>query len=328
LRERQLQATLNHPSIAHIHDAGHNQHGRPYLVMEYVDGLPLDEYAARLPLHEKLQLFLRVCDGISHAHRHLIIHRDLKPSNILVDASGQPKILDFGLAKLLDESADATQTSERLLTPNYASPEQLRGAPQTTATDVYSLGAVLYKLLTNRSPHESDTGASLALEVITGSRQIVPASRQNPDLPSDLDYVLKKALRLEPEERYESVDAFASDVEAFLDARPVSARAGDRWYRLRVFLQRRWLPVCASVLTLVGLSTGLYLANRSRIAAEKRFEQLRQLSNRVFDLDRAIRDLPGATQARQNLVSASLEYLEGLAQDARTDVDLAREVSE
>ena len=328
LRERQLQATLNHSSIAHVWDAGHNQQGQPYLVMEYVDGLPLDEYAEQLPLRMKLRLFLRVCDGVAHAHRHLIIHRDLKPSNILVDRSGQPKILDFGIAKLLDESADVTQTSERLLTPNYASPEQLRGVAQTTATDVYSLGAVLYKLLTNRSPHESDTGASIALEVVTGSRQIAPPSRKNRDLPSDLDYILKKALRLEPEERYESIAAFAGDIRAFLAARPVSARAGDSWYRLRIFLRRRWLPVCAIALTIVGLSTGLYVANQSRIAAEKRFQQLRRLSNKVFDLDRAIRDLPGATGARLSLVSASLEYLEGLAPDARADVDLAREIGE
>jgi serine/threonine protein kinase len=143
LKERQLLASLHHPSIVHVIDAGHTDDGRPYLVMEYVEGTPIDVYAAGIEMRERLSLFLRVCEGVSHAHGHLIIHRDLKPANILVDASGQPKLLDFGIAKLLDETGDATQTVERLLTPNYASPEQVRGDSQTTATDVYSLGAVL-----------------------------------------------------------------------------------------------------------------------------------------------------------------------------------------
>src|SRR6266568_3976569 len=138
LRERQLLANLNHPCIARVIDAGHTAENQPYLVMEYVDGVAIDTYAADLDLRGKLTLFLRVCDGVAHAHRQLIIHRDLKPSNILVDASGQPKLLDFGIAKMLDETGDATQTVERMLTPNYASPEQVSGVLQTTATDVYS----------------------------------------------------------------------------------------------------------------------------------------------------------------------------------------------
>ncbi len=142
LRERQLLAYLNHPSVARLLDAGHTGQGQPYLVMEYVEGAPIDATAAGKSLREQLTLFLKVCEGVAHAHRHLIIHRDLKPSNILVDPSGQPKLLDFGIAKLLDETSDQTKTVERLLTPGYASPEQLRGAIQTTATDVYSLGAV------------------------------------------------------------------------------------------------------------------------------------------------------------------------------------------
>lgn len=152
LKERQFLASLNHPSIVHVIDAGHTTGGRPYLVMEYVEGVPIDVYAAAIEPRDRLTLFLRVCDGVSHAHQRLIIHRDLKPSNILVDASGQPKLLDFGIAKLMDETGDATRTIERVLTPNYASPEQLRGTTQTTATDVYSMGAVPYKMLTGRSP--------------------------------------------------------------------------------------------------------------------------------------------------------------------------------
>src|SRR5690242_15376107 len=233
LRERQLLASLNHPSIVKVLDAGHTQDGRPYLVMEYVEGIAIDVYAASMAVREQLELFLRVCAGVSHAHRHLIIHRDLKPSNILVDGAGQPKLLDFGIAKLLDESGDQTQTVERLLTPSYASPEQLRGDPQTTATDVYSLGAVLYKLLTGRSPHESITGKPESIATLLGTRVIPPASSLHPGLPSDLDYIVRKALRMEPEERYASVDAFANDVRALLDSRPVQARSGNAWYRTR-----------------------------------------------------------------------------------------------
>jgi serine/threonine protein kinase len=235
LKERQLLASLNHPSIVHVMDAGHTGNGRPYLVMEYVEGVSIDLHTAPMDVRDRLMLFLRVCEGVSHAHRRLIIHCDLKPSNILVDTSGQPKLLDFGIAKLLDETGDATQTNERLLTPNYASPEQVRGASQSTATDIYSLGAVLYKILTGRSPHESDTHTSQVVEVIAGIREIPAPSSLNRKLPADVDYILGKALRLEPDERYASVDGFASDIRAFLESRPVEARSGDAWYRTRKF---------------------------------------------------------------------------------------------
>ncbi len=320
VRERQLLASLNHPSIVHVIDAGHTDDGRPYLVMEYVEGVPIDVYAARIQLRDKLKLFLRVCDGVSHAHRHLIIHRDLKPSNILVDSSGQPKLLDFGIAKLLAETGEPTNTIERLLTPNYASPEQLRGAAQTTATDIYSLGAVLYKLLTGSSPHEAGT-----LEIVMGARQIPEPTRLNPSLPKDMDYILRKALRTEPEERYASVDAFANDILAFLDWRPVEARSGDVWYRTRRFLRRYWLPVAASAVAIISLSAGLFVANRQRAVAQQRFLEVRQLSNKLFDIDAEVRKSPGTMGARQLIVNTSLEYLRRLALETRSDPDLALE---
>src|SRR5262245_57344840 len=177
LKERQLLASLNHPSIARLIDAGHTTDGRPYLVMEYVDGIPIDVYAEKIDLKDQLALFLPVCNAVSHAHSRLIIHRDLKPSNILVESSGQPKLLDFGIAKMLDKSQEPTQTADRLMTPNYASPEQLRGETVTTASDVYSLGAVLYKILTSRSPHESKSGKVGAIDVIAGTRKITPPTR-------------------------------------------------------------------------------------------------------------------------------------------------------
>jgi serine/threonine protein kinase len=326
LKERQLLASLNHASIVHVIDAGRADDGQPYLVMEYIEGSPIDLYAAQIPLRDRLTLFLRVCDGVSHAHRRLIIHRDLKPSNILVDATGQPKLLDFGIAKLLDDTGDPTQTIERMLTPSYASPEQFRGTAQTTATDIYSLGAVLYKLLTGHSPHESQTQSSHPAVVLAGEREILAATQLNPNLPADVDYILRKALRNEPEERYASVEALANDVRALIEWRPVEARSGDAWYRVQKFLRRYWVPVTAAALVIASLSVGLYIANHERAIAQKRFQDVRQLSNRLFDIDLQVRSLPGSSTARQLIVETSLEYLGRLAADARKDQELALDV--
>jgi serine/threonine protein kinase len=237
----------------------------------------------------------------------LIIHRDLKPSNILVDTSGRPKILDFGIARLIDDTANRTQTAERMLTPNYASPEQLLGTAHTTATDVYSLSAVLHKILTGKLPNET------------------PASSR--ELPCDLEYVLRKAMRAEPEERYASVDAFAGDIRAFLEWRPVQARAGDLWYQTRKFLHRNRATVTAVVLVVAGLSAGLVVANRERNIAQRRFEQVRQLSNKVLALDSAIKGLPGSTKARNEIVTMSKDYLESLMADGTSRKDYAFELA-
>jgi serine/threonine protein kinase len=326
LRERQLLASLNHPSIVHAIDAGRTDEGQPYLVMEYVEGKPIDVYAASLVIRDRLKLFLRVCDGVAHAHRRLILHRDLKPSNILVDATGQPKLLDFGIARLLDDVGDPTQTIDRVLTPTYASPEQFRGAAHTTATDVYSLGAVLYKLMTGRSPHESEARTSQALEVVAGTKEIPNATRLNPDLPADIDYILRTALRREPDERYASVDTFAADVRALLESRPVEARSGDTWYRARKFARRHWVPVTAAALVTASLSIGAYIANRERVIAQRRFTDVRQLSNKLFDIDVQVRQLAGSSKTRQFIVDTSLEYLRRLSADAGRDPGLALEV--
>ena len=306
LRERELLASLSHPAIVRVIDAGHSD-GRPYLVMEYVEGTPIDAYAARIGWPDRLRLFLRVCDAVAYAHRRLIIHRDLKPSNVLVDPEGQPKLLDFGIAKLLDEGAEPTQTIERLLTLGYASPEQVRGAAQTTATDIYSLGAVLQKLLTGCAPHESQAVGSV--------------------VPSDARYILRKALRIEPEERYASVESFANDVRAILDSRPVEARAGDRWYRTRKFLRRHRMPVAAAALTVISLSAELYVVNRERTAAERRFAQVRQLANRFITLNEHIRGLPGSTQVRTRIAADSLEYLTALGVETGGDIDLELDIA-
>src|SRR3954451_12066201 len=212
LQERQILATLTHPGIARLFDAGHTDDGRPYLVMELVDGVPIDSYAATLDLRDTLALFLRVCDAVSYAHGRLVLHRDLKPSNMLVDSSGNPKLLDFGIARILEAGALQTNTIDRMLTPEYASPEQFQGRPQGVPSDVYALGAVLRKLL------------------VAGSAK----------LPRDLEAILAKALRPEPEARYGSVGQFADDLRAFLDHRPVLARSGNVCYRARKLVRRYW----------------------------------------------------------------------------------------
>src|SRR5262249_2603879 len=227
---------------------------------------------------------------------------------------------------LLDETQDPTQTIDRMLTPQYASPEQVRGEAETTASDVYSLGAVLYKILTGRSPHESESGSVAAIHLMTGTKDVIPPSRLNPDLPSDIDYILLKALRSEPHERYPSVESFANDIRAALEWRPVSARSGDGWYRTRRFLRRRWVPLAAAAVTVAGLALGLYIANRERAGAQRRFLEVRQLANKLFEIDAEASQLPGNTKTRQLIVDTSLEYLQRLSADVRGDSDLALEL--
>jgi alpha-tubulin suppressor-like RCC1 family protein/predicted Ser/Thr protein kinase len=327
LRERQILASLNHPGIGRLLDAGRTTSGQPYIVMEYIDGVPIDAYAARLPLRERLALFLEVCDAVSYAHRNLVIHRDLKPSNILVDAEGHPKLMDFGIAKMLDAELDRTQTRERLMTPEYASPEQIRGGAQSTGSDVYSLAAVLYALLTGKSPHAaaSEGGTDVAWAIC--SREPIAPSRLNPELPKDLDFILAKALRKEPEERYPSVEALAEDVRAFLEWRPVRARSGDAWYRTRKFVRRYRLLVIATALTLSSLAAGLYVANRERVVAERRFLQVRQMAGKWIDLDKDIRGLRNSMPARKRVISTALEYLARIGAEAGGDRELGLEMA-
>ena len=318
LKERQLLATLHHPSIVHVIDAGHTEDGRPFLVMEYVEGIPIDRYSARIGFRERLQLFLRLCEGVSHAHRHLIIHRDLKPSNILVDGTGQPKVLDFGIAKLQTDTSDVTQQAEQLLTPNYASPEQMRGEAQGTATDVYSMGAVLYKLLTGLAPREQPAEDT--------NEEMAPASRINPAVPRDIDYVIGKALRPEAEHRYGSVDEFANDVRAVLELRPVQARGDDTWYRAGRYLRRYWMPVLATALVIASLAAGLVAVDRQRRIAERRFADVRQLANKLLDIDAKVAQLAGSSKTRQLIVNTAREYLERVTVDRHMEPDLALEM--
>jgi serine/threonine protein kinase len=228
LQEREILAALTHPNIAHLLDAGHLDDGQPYLAMEYVEGKPIDQHCEGFTVRQKIELFLKVCGAVEYLHRNLVVHRDLKPSNILVTALGEPKLLDFGISKMLDLDADFTATHLRMLTPNYASPEQVSGRVVGTSTDVYSLGAVLHTLLTGKPPREPGS------------------SRLAPEWKGDLDLVVQTALRLEPQERYASVEEFAGDLKAFLGSRPIRARQGDRLYRARKFARRYRVPAALS----------------------------------------------------------------------------------
>jgi tRNA A-37 threonylcarbamoyl transferase component Bud32/tetratricopeptide (TPR) repeat protein len=315
LAERKILASLHHPGIAQLIDAGHTVDGHPYLILQYVDGTPIDSYCAGRDATAILRLFLDVCDAVSYAHRNLVIHRDLKPSNILIDGTGRPRLLDFGIARMVNP-AETAQTVVRAMTPEYASPEQLSGEARTTATDIYSLGAVLYRLLAGAPP------------VRSGDADITPARRVNGAVSRDVDFVLRKALRREPGDRYPTVDAFAEDIRAGLEGRPVRARSGDTWYHALKFLRRRWLPVAAVAVAMLGLGIGQYRANRERALAQQRFQDLRQLANRVFSFEPTIRNLPGSTKAREELVTASMEYLERLGRQAHIDPDMAMDLAQ
>jgi serine/threonine protein kinase/tetratricopeptide (TPR) repeat protein len=326
LAERQILAGLSHPNIARLLDAGHREDGQPYLVMEYVEGRPIDVYANEFSLRQKVALFLKVCAAVSQLHRNLVVHRDLKPSNILVTEGGEPKLLDFGIAKMLDQTGDSTVTSARMHTPDYASPEQVTGGPMTTATDIYSLSAVLYKLLTGVSPHRSEGDFADGMAFAISGRSITPPSKLVPAVKDDLEMIVMKALRRKPQERYASVEQFSDDLESYLDSCPIHARKGNRWYRTRKFLRRHWLPVTAVALIIGSLTTGLALANHERAIAEQRFNDVRQLANKLFDIEKQVAPLPGGTQARLFIVNTALEYLQRVTADVHMEPALALEV--
>ena len=327
--ERQILARLNHPHIARLMDGGTTEDGRPYLVMEYVEGEALDKWVAgrRLPLRERLKLFVQVCDAVDYAHRRLVIHRDLKPANILVTPEGVPKLLDFGIAKLLESESDTRHRltgTAGLLTPEYASPEQIRAQAVTTATDIYSLGVVLYCLVAGQRPYAVETGDALELlRAICEQEPKPPSSVAVSDtraLRGELDAIVLQALRKNPEERYPSVRALADDVTAWLDGRPVTAHAASWWRRSVKYVRRNKVQTLAAVLVFVSILAGSGVsvwyarqAQREGQRAQQRFNQVRRLANSVmFELHDAIQYLPGSTAARKLLVQRALEYLREL----------------
>ena len=329
LQERQILAAISHANIARMLDAGHLDSGQPFLAMEYVEGQPIDVFAGSLGAREKIELFVKVCAAVGYLHRNLVVHRDLKPSNILVTAEGEPKLLDFGISKILYLATDSTMTGLRMLTPDYASPEQVAGGSVSTASDIYSLGAVLYFLLTGKSPHEfkDPTGEGIIAAITT--RELTRPSKWRPELKGDLEAILLKAMRKDPQERYATVEQFAEDLEAYLESRPVRARAGNAWYRTRKFLRRYWVPVTAAILVIASLGIGLYLANRERVVAQNRFMELRRLAHIfVFDLHDEVAKLEGSTKTREMMVRTGLQYLDNLSKNAQGDLGLQKEVAE
>lgn len=277
--ERRILAALDHPGIARLLDAGAMPDGRLYLVLDLVAGEPLDRWAANRPLAERLGVFVEVCEAVEHAHRRLVLHRDLKPANILVSAAGEPRLLDFGIARLLGEEGEPgplTRLGLRPLTPEYASPEQVRGEPLTTASDVYSLGVVLCELLTGRRPYELSTRSATEIERTVCEApprrpSELAAGREAKSLRGDLDTVVAKALAKEPGRRYASVAALAEDIRRHLEGRPIAARPESSLYRAGKFvLRHRWETVAVAV-ALAALVGGLLATSRqARIAREER----------------------------------------------------------
>jgi serine/threonine-protein kinase len=264
LRERQILARLEHPGIARLLDGGITAEGIPYFALEHVEGRALMRYCEdeSLTVESRLLLFLRICDAVAYAHRNLVVHRDLKPSNILVTAGGEPRLLDFGIATLLetDSPEPTTRTVTRLLTPEYAAPEQIRGETVTTATDVYALGVLLYELLAGERPFHHRRSVA-ALEQALLDEDPVPPSmatlRPSVRLRGDLDAIVMKALRKEPEKRYPAVEALAEEVRRHLTGLPVAARGDARGYRLGKFLRRHRVGMGAAAVVVLALAAGL-----------------------------------------------------------------------
>ena len=360
-KERQILASFDHSNIARLLDGGTTAHGLPYFVMEYVEGLPLVEYCDKhaFLLRERLGLFREVCAAVSYAHRHLVIHRDIKNSNILVTAEGLPKLLDFGIATILQEgdaaSEGGTLTGLRPMTPECASPEQIRGEPVTTLSDVYALGILLYALLTGRSPYHFTTHSPYDIaRTVSDNEPVKPSSaRTEPESPErglrdlrplrgDLDNIVLTALRKEPERRYQSVEQFSEDIRRHLAGLPVLARQDTFAYRASKFVRRNRVAVAAALLIFFSLLGGVlataWQAHRARqeeaIAlaekrrAERRFNDVRALAHKVlFDYHDAIKNLPGATAVRERLVRDALVYLDSLAGEAGDDASLQRELA-
>ena len=376
--ERQILASLDHPNIARLLDGGTTEDGVPYFVMELIEGQPVDEYcdAHSLSIPARLALFSQVCAAVQYAHQLLIIHRDIKPGNILVTAEGVPKLLDFGIAKLLSEAEgngpdatpDATLTAFAALTPGYASPEQVSGKAITTASDVYSLGVVLYEFLTGRRPYrfnsrspqeiarvvcesepekpstamnrkgQADDEAgdtSLGPSKISALRDESPAKLRK-RLEGDLDNIVLMALRKEPLRRYASVEQFSQDIQRHIEHLPVIARKATLAYTARKFAARHRTGVAAAILIACSLIAGLVvslreasIARTESARAERRFNDVRDLSNvLLFKIDDSIKDLPGSTEAQHLLISSAQQYLDSLSQEARGDVSLLRQLAD
>ncbi|MBP9664295.1 MAG: protein kinase [Pyrinomonadaceae bacterium] len=381
-QERDILSRLEHPNIARLLDAGATDDKIPFLAMEYVEGRPIDEYCNKngLDLDARLELFQQICSTVDFAHRNLIVHRDLKPSNILVTEDGIPKLLDFGISKILsdtnDESPAATVTRLGAMTPGYASPEQLRSESVTTSTDVYSLGVILFELLSGHRPFEakesnlndilnavietdpplpSSVAGTLperSLEAFTARPddiQAVNETRQQSHrltaprmmsvkpqyLRGDLDNIILKALKKEPERRYLSPENFSDDIRRYQDGLPVTARPDTLVYRAGKFVRRNRYAAIAAALVLIAIIAGAIatlwqarVAHAERLRAESRFNDVRKLANSyIFDVYPEIENLEGSLKAREKILVNALGYLDSLSKEAGDDLELQGELA-
>ena len=344
-QERQALARLSHPHIARLLDAGASEEGLPYFVLEFVDGQPIDLAVRGLNLEARLHLFLQLADAVAHAHRNLLVHRDLKPGNVLVDTEGQVKLLDFGIAKALDpldgNEGNTTVGGQRPYTPNYASPEQVRGEPVSTATDIYSLGVLLYQMLTGTRPTGRNAttpqeAARCVLEDeptkpsrLTADEAVDPqwlSTRKK--LEGDLDNILLKALVKQPTERYASVDALAGDITAYLEGRPVSARSASRSYLLAKSVKRNRPTVAAAGVAVVALVLGLigtaWQAHRAGLALDSASARLTQTRGIARDLVMRYADtvmyLPGGMKMQVDMLTDTVRHLDNLGVDSANNV--------
>ena len=386
LMERHILAQLEHPFIARLFDGGSTPDGLPYFVMEYVEGESIKKFCENhcFDTKERLELFRKVCEAASYAHQKLVVHRDIKPSNIIVTENGTPKLLDFGIAKLLSpdwhaSEREATATNLHLMTPEYASPEQLRGKITTVSTDVYSLGVVLYELLTGARPFDlrSKNALEAAAEILTkepllpssvvsasvvSSRFQAPGSKsetnannngrrtkdegqntnpkskiQNPkSLRGDLDNIILKAIRREPESRYASVQEFSEDIRRHLAGLPVSATADSTRYRVSKFIgrHRRGAALAAFVSLVIFALSGLSIyqgavAMRERDKANERFEKLRDVARLLMtDTHDSLSKIPGTVQIQKSLAEKSVDLLDSIYDENNADPQFLSEIAQ
>lgn len=336
-REREILATLDHPNIARLYDAGIDATGQPYLAIEYVDGVSIDAYcrSERLNLRALLALFIQIAKAVAYAHAKLFIHRDLKPSNILVTRSGQAKLLDFGIAKMLQQGeakeTPLTQMEGRVLTPDYASPEQIRGESLTIASDIYSLGVILYELLCEARPYKLKRESRGALEDAILQIDPLPpsevaAAELRRALRGDLDTIVHKALKKKPEERYLTVHALLDDIERYLSARPVLAQPDSARYRMRKFIARHKLAVAAAatvIAVVIAGSGGLLWQARVAIAERERAEQVKEfIASIMRDVDPYARSSSKPVDAIDLLRTARARADRELAKQSEVRIEL------
>jgi len=338
-QERQILARLDHPHIARLLDGGNYQDRLPYLVMEFVEGKPLVAAASSLDIPAKLRLFQKILSAVAHAHSQLIVHRDLKPANILVSDTGEPKLLDFGIARLIEEDGGGagarTMTVGAMMTPEYASPEQVRGEPAGVASDVYSLGATLFEFLCGARPHELETHSPAEVyRVICEGELRAPstcaADRQlQRELRGDLDTLVLHAMAKEPAARYVSAEAFSAEIQRYLDGRPLTVRPISSVKRTWKFVKRNRWAVAAIVALAASLIGGITVSTIEARRAERRFAQVRELANTfLFQFYDQVKPLPGSTAVRASIVETAQKYLDGLANDAGNDKGLILELAQ